>query len=593
MNDGKNAPHRQKTDRRKVNLGSPTGDDRRKEPDRRLIHYDGRERYLDMVQKERGIFLNQGNAPSTEQLLDLAGASAPQKSEEQEGTKYTATGDALRSNLPVQYWLPLNIHLIGLSDGILKIAPLTELNNKQKDLLLSATNRSGFYVEKLDIEVWDRQELLKTLQAVNDLSTDRCEKTLAEWIADTDNGLLLNQFVRDMLAESLQMRASDIHIVQDNNPDAPNWIRYRIDGDIVPMHILPSEAMARLTTLLKRDAGMNFGDRTTPKDGRFSFTWQGRTIDVRVAAGPQAQDGEKLTLRLLDRAALRGFNELFKRHEEVGATLQKLLSPEIKGGGGLIILSGPTGSGKTTTMYACIQEIDRRRRHVLTIEDPIEYELRYATQWQVRPGMPGGEFSDLIRASMRHDPDYIIIGELRDSSTVETALKAAESGHTVISTVHADTALQTFERLKSLMPVERERSSTFTLAQQVRCILNQRLVKTLCQACAHRERIGDVLSPNELETFGIPAETMIRRQNPSGCELCARTGISGRTLLLDALMVNLGPSERNDIYQALMTNVNHIVEKDGVHSYVRQAGLLDLVVSGQVDPTSAISYLDS
>lgn len=593
MNDGKNAPHRQKTDRRKVNLGSPTGDDRRKEPDRRLIHYDGRERYLDMVQKERGIFLNQGNAPSTEQLLDLAGASAPQKSEEQEGTKYTATGDALRSNLPVQYWLPLNIHLIGLSDGILKIAPLTELNNKQKDLLLSATNRSGFYVEKLDIEVWDRQELLKTLQAVNDLSTDRCEKTLAEWIADTDNGLLLNQFVRDMLAESLQMRASDIHIVQDNNPDAPNWIRYRIDGDIVPMHILPSEAMARLTTLLKRDAGMNFGDRTTPKDGRFSFTWQGRTIDVRVAAGPQAQDGEKLTLRLLDRAALRGFNELFKRHEEVGATLQKLLSPEIKGGGGLIILSGPTGSGKTTTMYACIQEIDRRRRHVLTIEDPIEYELRYATQWQVRPGMPGGEFSDLIRASMRHDPDYIIVGELRDSATVETALKAAESGHTVISTVHADTALQTFERLKSLMPVERERSSTFTLAQQVRCILNQRLVKTLCQACAHRERIGDVLSPNELETFGIPAETMIRRHNPSGCELCARTGISGRTLLLDALMVNLGPSERNDIYQALMTNVNHIVEKDGVNSYVRQAGLLDLVVSGQVDPTSAISYLDS
>lgn len=593
MNDETNAPQRQQTDRRKVNLGSPTGEDRRKEPDRRLMHYDSRERYLDMVQRERNIFLGQGSSPSTEQLLDLAGASTPQKLEEQEGTKYTATGDALRSNLPVQYWLPLNIHLIGLSDGILKIAPLNELNNKQRDLLLSATNRSGFYVEKLEIEVWDRQDLLKTLQSVNDLSTDRCEKTLAEWVADTDNGLLLNQFVRDMLAESLQMRASDIHIVQDNNPDAPNWIRYRIDGDVVPMHILPSDAMARLTTLLKRDAGMNFGDRTTPKDGRFSFTWQGRTIDVRVAAGPQAQDGEKLTLRLLDRAALRGFNELFKRHEEVGATLQKLLSPEIKGGGGLIILSGPTGSGKTTTMYACIQEIDRRRRHVLTIEDPIEYELRYATQWQVRPGMPGGEFSDLIRASMRHDPDYIIIGELRDSSTVETALKAAESGHTVISTVHADTALQTFERLKSLMPAERERSSTFTLAQQVRCILNQRLVKTLCQACAHRERIGDVLSPNDLQVFGIPEETMIRRHNPSGCELCNRTGIAGRTLLLDALMVNLGPSERNDVYNALMTNVNDIIEKDGVESYMRQSGLLDLVVSGQVDPTSAISYLDS
>ena len=590
--DTPNKDRAQKSDRRKINLGSYNGVDRRKEPDRRLIAHDGRERYLDMVQKERNLFVNQGKSMSLEQLLDLAGATAPHKADDEEGTKYTATGDALRSNLPVQYWLPLNIHLIGLADGILKVAPLSELNDKQKNLLISASNRSGYYVETLEIEVWDRQELLKTLQAVNDLSTDRCEKTLAEWLADTDNGLLLNQFVRDMLAESLQMRASDIHLVQDNNPDAPNWIRYRIDGDIVPMHLLPNDAMARLTTLLKRDAGMNFGDRVTPKDGRFSFVWQGRTIDVRVAAGPQAQDGEKITMRLLDRAALRGFNELFKRHEAVGATLQKLLSPEIKGGGGLIILSGPTGSGKTTTMYACIQEIDRRRRHVLTIEDPIEYELRYATQWQVRPGMPGGEFSDLIRASMRHDPDYIIIGELRDSHTVETALKAAESGHTVISTVHADTALQTFERLKSLMPAERERSSTFTLAQQVRCILNQRLVKTLCQACAHRERIGDVMAANDLKIFNIPEETMIRRHNSSGCELCNRTGIAGRTLLLDALMIGLGPSERNDVYKALMTNVNDLANKKGVESYARQDGLIDLVISGQIDPLSAISYLD-
>ena len=107
-----------------------------------------------------------------------------------------------------------------------------------------------------------------------------------------------------------------------------------------------------------------------------------------------------------------------------------------------------------------VQQIDRRRRHVLSIEDPIEYELRYATQWQVRPGMPGGEFADLIRAAMRHDPDYIVIGEMRDSDTVETSLRAAESGHTVISTIHADTALQTFERLRSLMPASRERAST-------------------------------------------------------------------------------------------------------------------------------------
>lgn len=572
----------------------PGGVERRQWRDRRKARSsEGRERYLDMVQRERGMMLELGVNRSTEQLLDMAGAPSASEMEAETSVKDRATGDQLRSWLPVQAWLPLNIHLIGLSQGTLKIAPLNELNERQIEALISTANRSGLLVERVDIEMWDRSELLQTLRSVHDLSADRCEKTLALWLNDTDNGLLLNQFLRDMLAESLQMRVSDIHLLQENNATSPNWIRYRIDGDMVPMHLLPPDAMARLTTLIKRDAGMNFGDRVTPKDGRFSFTWQGRVIDVRVAAGPQAQDGEKLTLRLLDRASLKGFDELFKRQEEVGDYLAQLLSPEIKGGGGLIMLSGPTGSGKTTTLYACVQQIDRRRKHVLTIEDPIEYELRYATQWQVRPGMPGGEFADLIRAAMRHDPDYIIIGELRDSDTVETALKAAESGHTVMSTVHADTALQTFERLKSLMPSERERASTFTLAQQVRCIINQRLVKMICQGCAHRVQAKDVLDPTEMEQLDMTPESQLRRHNSSGCDLCNRTGISGRTLLLDALLITLGPSERDGVYKALMRNVNEIAEEKGVIFHKRREGLIDLVRTGLVDPKSALNYLES
>ncbi len=572
----------------------PGGVERRQWKDRRKARAgEGRERYLDMVQRERGMLLDLGINRSTEQLLDMAGAPSVSEMETETSVKDRATGDQLRSWLPVQAWLPLNIHLIGLGGGVLKIAPLNELNTRQLEALISTANRSGLLVEKVEVEVWDRSELLNTLRSVHDLSADRCEKTLAMWLADTDNGLLLNQFLRDMLAESLQMRVSDIHLLQDNNATAPNWIRYRIDGDMVPIHLLPPDAMARLTTLIKRDAGMNFGDRVSPKDGRFSFTWQGRVIDVRVAAGPQAQDGEKLTLRLLDRASLKGFDELFKRSEDVGDYLAQLLSPEIKGGGGLIILSGPTGSGKTTTLYACVQQIDRRRRHVLTIEDPIEYELRYATQWQVRSGMAGGEFSDLIRAAMRHDPDYIIIGELRDSDTVETALKAAESGHTVMSTVHADTAMQTFERLKSLMPSERERSSTFTLSQQVRCILNQRLVKTLCQGCAHRAEAKDVLDADELAQLDLEPHVPLRRHNTSGCDLCNRTGISGRTLLLDALLITLGPSQRDGVYKALMRNVNEIAREEGVIIHSRKNGLIDLVTTGLVDPKSALNYLES
>ncbi|MCB1562018.1 MAG: Flp pilus assembly complex ATPase component TadA [Alphaproteobacteria bacterium] len=580
-------------ERRSSDSGDPPGGvERRKARGRRgRLAGEGRERYLDMVQRERAMMMDQGIARSTEQLLDMAGAAIISDIEE-EGVKDRATGDQLRAVLPVQSWLPLSIHLIGLRDSVLKIAPLHDLNDRQIDNLLSTANRSGFHAERIEIEIWDRKELIDTLRSVHDLSADRCEKTLALWLADSDNGLLLNQFQRDMMAEALQMRVSDIHLVQNNNPEAPNWIQYRIDGDLIPMHLLPPEAMARLTTLLKREAGLNFGDRVTPKDGRFGFTWQGRSIDVRVAAGPQAQDGEKLTLRLLDRAALKGFDELFARHQEVGDYLAKLLSPEIKGGGGLILLSGPTGSGKTTTLYACVQQIDRRRRHVLTIEDPIEYELRYATQWQVRPGMPGGSFADLIRAAMRHDPDYIVIGEMRDGDTVETALRAAESGHTVISTIHADTALQTFERLRSLMPSERERSSTYTLAQQVRAILNQRLVRTVCQGCAHRDEASNVLTPEEIQRLGIESGSTVRRHNTSGCDLCNRTGISGRTLLLDALLITLGPGQRNEIYEALIGNVHTVLKEEGVLVHTRREGLADLVTSGLVDPKAALSYLE-
>ncbi len=552
---------------------------------------EGRERYLDMVQRERALMLDYGVARSTEQLLEMAGA-AVRSDDTDDAIKDNATGDMLRAVLPVQSWLPLSIHLIGLRDGVLKVAPLYDLNDRQIEALISTANRSGLHVTEVDIEMWDRKELIDTLRSVHDLSADRCEKTLATWLMDTDNGLLLNQFQRDMLAEALQMRASDIHLLQDNSTETPNWIHYRIDGDMVPMHLLPYDAMARLTTLLKRDAGLNFGDRTTPKDGRFGFTWQGRAIDVRVAAGPHAQDGEKITMRLLDRASLKPFDELFSRHEDVGDYLAKLLSPEIKGGGGLILLSGPTGSGKTTTLYACVQQIDRRRRHVLTIEDPIEYELRYATQWQVRPDMKGGSFADLIRAAMRHDPDYIIIGEMRDADTVETSLRAAESGHTVISTIHADTALQTFERLRSLMPSERERSSTFTLSQQVRAILNQRLIRTLCLGCAHHVQAHEILKDHEMQVFGIQPDQKLRKHNTSGCDLCGRTGISGRTLLLDALLITKGASDRNDIYESLIGNVNNVLGQDGVVVHTRRDGLIDLVLSGLVDPKAALSYID-
>lgn len=580
---------RKGTDRRQQNLGPPGGFERRKGERRKSKSNIGRERYLDMVLRERALLGQQGQMRTAEELLSAAGAG--RETDAPDGERDTATGDQLRALLPVQIWMPLSIHLVNLDKGILTVAPLYELTERQLTNLKNTALRIGLKIERIETELWDRSELLKTLHAVRDLSADRCEKTLATWLNDIDNGLLLNQFQRDMLAESLQMRASDIHLLQDNAPDAPNWIKYRIDGDLTPMHLLPADAMARLTTLLKRDAGLNFGDRSTPKDGRFGFSWQGRSIDVRVAAGPQAQDGEKLTLRLLDRASLRSFEELFNFYPNVSKHLSRLLAPEIKGGGGLLLMSGPTGSGKSTTLYACVLEIDRRRRHVLSIEDPIEYEMRYATQWQVAGGVPGREFADLIRASMRHDPDYIVIGEMRDMPTVETALKAAESGHTVISTIHADTAVQTLERLRSFMPSERERSSTFTLAQQIRGVLNQRLIKTLCHGCAVKTPAKNLLSPEQREELHLEPEHIIKAHNPTGCDLCNRSGYLGRVLLLEALIVDTVTSKRDPIFHALMHNVNDLIHQEGVVHVPRSHGVRSLVGEGLIDPKVALILL--
>ncbi len=554
---------------------------------------EGRERYLDMVQRERTLLVEKGISRTIEQLLVAAGGLETSDEKQQETERHSATGDQLRSAIPVPAWMPLNLHLVGLQNGILQVAPLYDLNDRQKESLIATARRSGFRVEDVELQLWDRGELVEALRRVHDLSAERTEKTLNEWLRDIDNGLLLNQFVRDMMAEALNMRTSDIHILQDTGADIPNWIKYRIDGDLVPMHLLPSDAMGRLSTVLKRDAGMNFGDRKTPQDGRFSFVWQGRSIDVRVAAGPQGQEGEKLTLRLLDRASLRNFDDLFKRHEVTKEKLMRILEPQVKGDGGLVLLSGPTGSGKTTTLYAMVQQIDRRRRHVLTIEDPIEYELRYATQWQVIPGRKGSEFADLIRASMRHDPDYIVVGEMRDGETVETALKAAESGHTVLTTIHADSAIQTLERLRSFVPGAKDRASTYTLAQQIRAVLNQRLIKILCQGCSQAIPVSEIMVETEMHTLRVDSNHIIRRHNPNGCDLCNRTGYLGRTLLLEVLLVEGNDDARNKVYQAMTTNTSDVVRAEGVTLFSRSDNIRQLVAEGLIDPRIAILQLQS
>ncbi|NBR88072.1 MAG: type II/IV secretion system family protein, partial [Verrucomicrobia bacterium] len=301
------------------------------------------------------------------------------------------------------------------------------------------------------------------------------------------------------------------------------WIRYRVDGDISYRHLLPNRVMAPVVTRIKTESKMDAADRQHPQDGRLSFEWQGRMIDVRVASLPVAPSGEKITMRLLDRDNLRSFEELFSNAPDVATRLRRVLHGHVKDGG-LIVVSGPTGSGKSTTLYGIIQEIDRAAKAVYSVESPVEYDMPLVDQTSVTDHSGMG-LADAVRALMRHDPDVIIIGEMRDGDTVEAALRATESGHLVITTVHAVNALHVLDRIDGFLSSTYRTSGLYILGHALIGSLSQRLVKSVCPACHQQMTAMEVFGDeNRIQDMGLVGDDRIAIADRKGCDLCNRSG---------------------------------------------------------------------
>ncbi|RMD81855.1 MAG: type II/IV secretion system protein [Candidatus Dadabacteria bacterium] len=320
--------------------------------------------------------------------------------------------------------------------------------------------------------------------------------------------------------------ASDLHI---EPASAGALVRMRVDGHLRPLEPPPSGVLGALCTRARLLAGVDLAERRLPQDGRFAFACRGRTIDVRASFMP-VYGGEKITLRLLDRdRAALSLEQLGMENEE-----QLALRRALGGSGGMIAVCGPTGSGKTTTLYAALEVLRRPDRSLLTVEDPVERRIDGVAQVSVDEAC-GRSFATALRHALRQDPDVLMIGEVRDPPSARIACRAALTGHVVLTTVHASDASEAFVRLEE-MGIPR-----YLLAATVRLVVAQRLVRMPCPQCSRKRALGD----EERALFRAAAlEPPDRVPAARGCSDCGMTGYRGRTGVFEMQRQIRGQRER-------------------------------------------------
>jgi type II secretory ATPase GspE/PulE/Tfp pilus assembly ATPase PilB-like protein len=375
------------------------------------------------------------------------------------------------------------------------------------------------------------------------------EALIARLRTEEINGLLLKQAVNAILGEAIALRASDIHLDKLRDPGA--WISYRVDGEMKPTHLVPERIMSALFSRLKNESGMDASDTRRAQDGRLSLADVGSGVEFRVATQPIA-GGETIAIRVLDPASMIGLEALFPYQLQMNELFRQV--GDVRGKtGGLILISGPTGSGKTTTLYALAQNFSRDRINVITVEEPVEYVLPFARQIQLNQ-LLHEKSTDLERSVLRQDPDVLILGEIRDNDTMRAALKFAESGHLVLATVHAKNVAQTFERVLSFCEPATKQEALYILANQLSVVVNQGLIPKLC-SCA--SEIDDESAPLLAASLGMTFRGHARFLRRAGCAMCRQTGYRGRVAVHETVIIPSKDSLRAQMTQMLFASIHN------------------------------------
>ncbi|MEO1662135.1 MAG: type II secretion system ATPase GspE [Pseudomonadota bacterium] len=338
-------------------------------------------------------------------------------------------------------------------------------------------------------------------------------------LLDGDDDAPVIRLINGLIYEAVNRKASDVHIEPHEESLS---VRYRIDG-VLQEVLTPSRRLAAsLISRIKVMARLDIAEKRVPQDGRISLSIGGRSIDVRVSTLP-SRYGERVTMRLLDtRNALLGLDELGMDETTLNRIREMLVQPN-----GITLVTGPTGSGKTTTLYSALSVLNNGERNVMTLEDPIEYGLDGISQTQMHHKV-GLTFAATLRAILRHDPDVVMVGEIRDLETAKVAFEFASTGRPVLSTVHTNSAAGAIQRLRD-MGIE-----PYVLAATLKAVVAQRLVRKLCDHC----KTPHQASADELSMFGLTAEEAPQFWRPTGCMACGNSGYNGRLGVYELITVD-------------------------------------------------------
>ncbi|MCE2927069.1 MAG: Flp pilus assembly complex ATPase component TadA [Rickettsiales bacterium] len=424
-------------------------------------------------------------------------------------------------------------------------------------------------------------EILELIDQYYDyeISVDGILKEIETGIRDNSNKLdgrqegYVNPTVRlvnALLVDAIKQGASDIHF----EPEGTFLrLRYRIDGQMIQVRSFHRDYWSAMVVRIKIMSSMNIAETRNPQDGRISYNVLGRDVDFRVATQPTIH-GENIVMRLLDKTkSLVPLENLGFSEHNIGVLKKLLMRPE-----GIIIVTGPTGSGKTTTLYSILSYINNIDTNIMTLEDPVEYQLPLIRQSNVREGS-GMDFLNGIKSLMRQDPDIIFVGEVRDEDTALMAVRAALTGHQVYTTLHTNDALGAIPRLGDIgVPAH-------LLATSLIGCLAQRLARKLCQHCKQPR----AATPEECKILGVDPAKGTNVYEAKGCEKCSHKGYKGRTGIVEILRIDRGLEELISTHATRKTMMDYVLENGFIT--MQQDGI-QKVLAGEITLAELISTID-